>query len=132
MKSVLGVLVIKLAKYSHNLNNILEFVLFYNFVTVMGNPNSEIDAITPHPREKIQETAIYLQDGLALSDTSLEAHVKEIRNPKVLSCIDKLELRMAEDGYLKWKPDASGHPRNWSASRKVFDTSLVLLLDLFT
>jgi hypothetical protein len=46
--------------------------------------------------------------------------------------LDGLGLRIAEDGYVKWKPNASSHPRNWSAGRKTFDTVLILSFDLFT
>ncbi|KAH7413516.1 MFS multidrug transporter [Cadophora sp. MPI-SDFR-AT-0126] len=39
---------------------------------------------------------------------------------------------MAEDHFLKWKPDSTAHPRNWCLWRKTLDSTLVLLLDLFT
>ncbi|CZR53513.1 related to MFS multidrug transporter [Phialocephala subalpina] len=45
---------------------------------------------------------------------------------------ESLGLRLIEDGYVKWREDATFHPRNWSTARKAFDVSLVLLLDLFT
>jgi hypothetical protein len=46
--------------------------------------------------------------------------------------LDELGLRLVEDGFVKWKTDSSAHPRNWSTSRKIFDTMLIFLLDLFT
>jgi len=50
----------------------------------------------------------------------------------VTEVLEELGLRLVEDDYVKWRPDASAHPRNWTATRKFFDTGLVLLLDLFT
>jgi hypothetical protein len=53
-------------------------------------------------------------------------------NPDTAKVLEDLELRLVEDDFVKWRTDASTHPRNWTAARKIFDTGLVLLLDLFT
>lgn len=47
-------------------------------------------------------------------------------------CMDELGLRLDDDGYIKWRIDSPDHPRNWSVSRKAFDTTLIFMLDLFT
>ena len=41
-------------------------------------------------------------------------------------------LEMGEDGVIRWKPNASQHPRSWKMSRKLYDTSLIIFLDFFT
>lgn len=46
--------------------------------------------------------------------------------------LKKFGLRLEHDGCLNWRMDASVHPRNWSVSRRVFDTSILLTLDLYT
>jgi len=46
--------------------------------------------------------------------------------------LEQLGLRFGDDGYVKWRFDCEAHPRNWTLSRKAFDTTLILMLDLFT
>lgn len=46
--------------------------------------------------------------------------------------LKNLGLRLDNDGCLNWRMDASTHPRNWSVSRRAFDTSILLALDLYT
>jgi hypothetical protein len=46
--------------------------------------------------------------------------------------LKKFGLRLESDGCLNWQIDASAHPRNWSVSRRAFDTSVLLALDLYT
>ncbi|KAG4430937.1 hypothetical protein IFR05_013575 [Cadophora sp. M221] len=48
------------------------------------------------------------------------------------SARNQLGLRLVEDGFVRWKPDATAHPRNWGLWRKSFDSGVVLMLDLFT
>jgi len=60
------------------------------------------------------------------------SRLEQQTSPAVREILDELELRLVEDGYVKWKISALAHPRNWSAARKTYDTGLVLLLDLFT
>ncbi|KAL4989616.1 major facilitator superfamily domain-containing protein [Aspergillus falconensis] len=35
-------------------------------------------------------------------------------------------------GYIGWKKDSKDHPRNWSSTRKTYDTSLVMFLEFYT
>ena len=53
-------------------------------------------------------------------------------NPYAAKVLEDLGLRLVEDDFIKWRTDASAHPRNWTAARKTFDTGIVILLDLFT
>jgi hypothetical protein len=80
---------------------------------------------------------------LAMSDpagtTALQFNKEtEIRAEPVRSdgehneALQELGLSLEDNGYVKWRTDCTAHPRNWSASRKAFDTGLILLLDLFT
>lgn len=58
--------------------------------------------------------------------------LKAAQVDKSAQVFKQLGLRIVENGYVKWRDDALMHPRNWSVSRKAFDITLVLLLDLFT
>lgn len=53
-------------------------------------------------------------------------------NPEVEETLKRFGLRLEQDGCLNWHPDASMHPRNWSVSRRIFDTSVLIALDLYT
>ncbi|GKZ81999.1 hypothetical protein AnigIFM56816_006529 [Aspergillus niger] len=44
----------------------------------------------------------------------------------------KNDLEFTPDGqYVRWAKGNKNHPRNWSATRKVYDIGLIFLLDLF-
>jgi hypothetical protein len=77
---------------------------------------------------------ITLEKGLdsLLSPVSSIFMLKAVESSASSQVFEELGLRVVEGGYVKWQEDALLHPRNWSASRKAFDISLVLLLDLFT
>lgn len=47
--------------------------------------------------------------------------------------LDRYGLEVdAVSGYIRWRKDSRDHPRNWSVWRKTYDTSLVMLLELYT
>ncbi|OQD77508.1 hypothetical protein PENDEC_c002G05180 [Penicillium decumbens] len=51
----------------------------------------------------------------------------------VQSILDHYELEFTSNGKLiRWSSSNKRHPRNWSTSRKTFDTSVITFLDLFT
>lgn len=51
----------------------------------------------------------------------------------VQSFLDAYELEYTPDGkYIRWSASNKKHPRNWSATRKGFDSSVIVFLDLFT
>ena len=68
-------------------------------------------------------------DVLDLGNT---LHYEQQTSPAAREVLDELELRLVDDDYVKWRTNASAHPRNWTVARKTYDTGLVLLLDLFT
>lgn len=41
-------------------------------------------------------------------------------------------LERDSDGLIGWRPDSKEHPRNWSAKRKIYDTTVIILLELYT
>lgn len=41
-------------------------------------------------------------------------------------------LNRDPDGFIRWARSSKQHPRNWSTSRKIYDTTLVILLELYT
>lgn len=41
-------------------------------------------------------------------------------------------LEVSSDGYVDFPEDSDAKPRNWRASRKVYDLSLIILLDFVT
>ncbi|KAF6841813.1 MFS multidrug transporter [Colletotrichum musicola] len=36
------------------------------------------------------------------------------------------------DGLINWQSDCKAHPRNWSAERKTFDTTVIIVFELYT
>lgn len=51
----------------------------------------------------------------------------------IQSFLDASELEYTPDGkYIRWSALNKRHPRNWSAARKAFDSSVIIFLDLFT
>lgn len=78
-----------------------------------------------------QTSVLYVTEVSRSSSASSSALGKERPSPS-LELLESLGLRVVEDGFVKWREDSGFHPRNWSTSRKAFDISLVLLLDLFT
>jgi hypothetical protein len=41
-------------------------------------------------------------------------------------------LERRRDNLIYWRSDCKDHPRNWSARRKVFDTTVIILLEFYT
>ncbi|KAJ4396465.1 hypothetical protein N0V93_000684 [Gnomoniopsis smithogilvyi] len=42
------------------------------------------------------------------------------------------ELVRDSFGFITWEKDSNEHPRNWSTRRKLYDTTIVILLELYT
>lgn len=98
-------------------------------------PDFEKEGLDSNDQKSIRNSSLndeYLSaDGkTAILESFVE--VNQQATPEVTKVLEELGLRLVEDGFVKWRTDASAHPRNWSASRKAFDTGLVLMLDLFT
>lgn len=89
-----------------------------------------------HREELTSSNALQSLDVGEKSDTTSQSFNYELESttasPRILSDIDELGLRLVEDGFVRWKPDATGHPRNWGLWRKAFDSGVILMLDLFT
>jgi len=45
--------------------------------------------------------------------------------------LGKLGLQRGSDGLIAWRSDSKDHPRNWSASRKAFDTTVIIFFEFF-
>lgn len=41
-------------------------------------------------------------------------------------------LSREPDGVITWAPGSPHHPRHWPIGRKVYDTALIILLELYT
>jgi hypothetical protein len=98
-------------------------------------PDFEKEGLDSNDQKSIRNSSLndeYLSahGKTAILESSVE--VNQQATPEVAKVLEELGLRLVEDGFVKWRTDASAHPRNWSASRKAFDTGLVLMLDLFT
>ena len=51
----------------------------------------------------------------------------------IQSVLDGYGLELTPDGeYVRWTASNCRHPRNWSASRKIYDSSLIIFLEFFT
>jgi hypothetical protein len=48
-----------------------------------------------------------------------------------LEQLTSLGLQRNSDGLICWLPDSKDHPRNWSAARKTFDTTVIIFLEFF-
>lgn len=35
-------------------------------------------------------------------------------------------------GFIGWGKESKDHPRNWRARRKIYDTTIIILLELYT
>lgn len=47
--------------------------------------------------------------------------------------LDEYQLELTPDGeFVRWSSSNQKHPRNWPLPRKIFDTSVIVFLDLFT
>jgi hypothetical protein len=95
------------------------------------------------PSIKLLKTmAVSTDSDDALAKETLRDEATEINNintdpirqqsQDLKECLQALGLSLEEDGYVKWRPDAQMHPRNWSVKRKIYDTGLIILLDLVT
>lgn len=43
-----------------------------------------------------------------------------------------LGVEKRPDGLVHWRSDSKDHPRNWSARRKAFDTTVIILFEFYT
>ncbi|KXH43196.1 major facilitator superfamily transporter [Colletotrichum nymphaeae SA-01] len=41
-------------------------------------------------------------------------------------------LERRADGFVNWQRDCATHPRNWTTRRKTFDTTVIILFELYT
>ena len=53
------------------------------------------------------------------------------KNAHLHSELDSHGLQLGIDGFVEWKLDERRHPRNWNASKKVFDVGLVCFFEFW-
>ena len=41
-------------------------------------------------------------------------------------------LELSDDGHIRWEKNNPDHPRNWPMWRKIYNTSVILFLELIT
>lgn len=41
-------------------------------------------------------------------------------------------LERRNDDLIYWRADCKDHPRNWTGRRKAFDTTVIILFELYT
>ena len=66
---------------------------------------------------------------------SAQASQIEVTNTVVKAGDEELSasgLERRKNGLIHWRSDAADHPRNWSARRKTFDTTVIILLEFYT
>ncbi|KAH6650667.1 major facilitator superfamily domain-containing protein [Chaetomium tenue] len=54
-----------------------------------------------------------------------------VNGDQELEQLTSLGLQRNSDGLICWLPDSKDHPRNWSAARKTFDTTVIIFLEFF-
>ncbi|TDZ26744.1 MFS transporter fsa7 [Colletotrichum orbiculare MAFF 240422] len=74
-------------------------------------------AIDLHPSK---EQSAVAKGSLVVSETDEEA------------VLASYGVQRAADGLINWQPSCQTHPRNWTAARKTFDTSVIILFELYT
>lgn len=46
--------------------------------------------------------------------------------------LDRYGLEVDSAGYIGWRNDSRDHPRNWPMWRKIYEISLVIILEFYT
>ncbi|KFY48860.1 hypothetical protein V495_00970 [Pseudogymnoascus sp. VKM F-4514 (FW-929)] len=85
--------------------------------------------------EKAGDTDVEALQGLGSSGDDQSTITKSTAievDQELEETLKKFGLILESDGCLNWRMDASVHPRNWSVTRRTFDTSVLLALDLYT
>lgn len=72
-----------------------------------------------------------------MDSSSQESEISKLppshNSSNIQSVLDDYELEFTADGKLiRWSASNKNHPRNWSTSRKLLDSSLLGFFDLFT
>ncbi|OLN88631.1 putative transporter C794.04c-like protein 1 [Colletotrichum chlorophyti] len=62
-------------------------------------------------------------------EKSVSAVVVEADEAVVLA---RYGVERRPDGLINWQRDCKKHPRNWSTSRKTFDTTVIVIFELYT
>ncbi|KAH8884637.1 major facilitator superfamily transporter [Thozetella sp. PMI_491] len=73
--------------------------------------------------------------GPALAEKGDPPILVEERSPVAPSTdevLAELGLERRSDRLLYWRADSPDHPRNWSAARKTFDTTVIILFEFYT
>lgn len=52
--------------------------------------------------------------------------------PSETSLLASYGLERDPGGFIGWRNDSKEHPRNWSTRRKVYNTTLIIVLELYT
>ena len=60
-----------------------------------------------------------------------EALIQDI-SPKMYVELKTHGLSIGKDGLVQWERHNEDHPRNWSLSKKSFNTFVIIFLDFFT
>lgn len=67
-------------------------------------------------------------ENLGVEEKGATAVVKEDET----NLLTQYGVERKSDGFIYWKSDSSDHPRRWSSSRKLFDTSIIIILEFYT
>lgn len=69
----------------------------------------------------------------AMKADTLLSEPSAARESSIQPVLDGYGLELTPDGeFVRWSASNRRHPRNWGASRKTYDCSLIIFLDLFT
>lgn len=50
----------------------------------------------------------------------------------VLHALDARQLDIDHNGTVSWRPDCTTHPRHWPMSRKIYDTTIICVIEFLT
>ncbi|KAI9035779.1 MFS multidrug transporter [Aspergillus affinis] len=63
---------------------------------------------------------------------SVEKPSTTVHDVSLEACLTQYDLELTPDGqYIRWGSKNPHHPRNWGTARKVYDLTVITLMDLF-
>nr|XP_036585692.1 MFS multidrug transporter [Colletotrichum truncatum]KAF6795743.1 MFS multidrug transporter [Colletotrichum truncatum] len=65
-------------------------------------------------------------------DLSSEKGSYSVHETDESTTLARFGVERRDDGLINWRRDCKSHPRNWSLARKTFDTTVIILFELYT
>jgi hypothetical protein len=66
------------------------------------------------------------------NNMKVEGLARPIIDADLLADIERSRLVVSGNGTVTWAEGNSQHPRNWKLGRKLYDTGMIMVVELFT